>query len=163
MGHEMGHYVLNHIWRTVVFASVLVVIAFLLVDRVGRRIIRARPGLGIRDLAEPASLPLVVLLLSLFLLLARPLIATYSQAQESAADRFGLEVVQDPEAAASSFLKFGRYDLTERHVHPIIEKILLTHPSVAHRVETARDWARAHAARPISPGAEQPVETPEKN
>lgn len=163
MGHEMGHYVLKHIWKSVAFASVLVVIAFLLVDRAGRRIIRTRPGFGINGLEEPASLPLIMLLLGVFLLLARPLISIYSQAQESAADRFGLEVVQDPEAAASSFLKFGRYDLNERHVHPIIEKILLTHPSVTHRVETARAWARAHPPQPVMPDAEQPVETPAKN
>jgi STE24 endopeptidase len=163
MGHEMGHYVLHHIWKSTAFASVLVVIALLIVDRAGRRIIRARPGLGIRGLEEPASLPLVVLLLSVLMIPARPIISIYSQAQESAADRFGLEVVKDPEAAASTFLKFGRYDLNERHVHPIIEKILLTHPSVAHRVETARAWAGSHPPRPDPSGAQQPIETPAKD
>lgn len=160
MGHEMGHYVLHHIWKSTAFASLLVVIAFLVVDRAGRRIIRKHPGLGIRGLEEPASLPLVLLLLSLLMLPARPIISMYSQAQESAADRFGLDVVKDPEAAASTFLKFGRYDLNESHVHPIIEKILLTHPSIAHRVEAARAWARAHTSQPLPPDVPQPIETP---
>jgi STE24 endopeptidase len=144
MGHEMGHYVLRHIWRTVAFISVLVVLGLLLADRVARRVIKARPSFGIGGIEEPASLPLLLLLLGGFLLLARPAISAYSQAQESAADRFGLDVVRDPEAAASSFLKFGRYDLSEHHVHPLIERILFTHPSGSRRIRMARDWAREH-------------------
>jgi len=154
MGHEMGHYVLKHIWRTVAFLAVLIVIGFLFVDRLGRRVIRARPSFGIRAFEEPASLPLVLLLLSGFFLLARPLVSAYSRAQESAADRFGLELVRDPEAAASSFLKFGRYDLSEHHVHPFIEKMLLTHPSVANRVRFIREWAQEHPEKPIHAAGE---------
>lgn len=144
MGHEMGHYVLKHVWKTVAFVSVLIVLGFLFVDRVGRRLIAACPHFGIRRFEEPASLPLILLLLSGFLLVSRPVISVYSRAQESAADRFGLDVVRDPEAAASSFLKFGHYDLTELHVHPLIEKMLLTHPSGANRIRLAREWAQAH-------------------
>ena len=144
MGHEIGHYVLNHIWKTVGLVLVLLVSGFLLIDRVARRLIRARPAWGIGRIEEPASLPLLMLLLSGFLTIAQPLLASYSRAQEHAADRFGLDLVRDPEAAASVFLKFGRYDLSEHHVHPLIEKILFTHPSVANRIRFVHEWARAH-------------------
>lgn len=156
MGHEMGHYVLNHVWKTVAYFSVLIVFGFLFVDRLGRRVIRARPSFGIRAFEEPASLPLILLLLSIFFLLARPMISAYSQAQESAADRFGLEVVRDPEAAASSFLKFGRYDLSEYHVHPVIEMLLFTHPSGSRRIRMAQEWAREHGKETPAPGQAGP-------
>ena len=144
MGHEMGHYVLNHVWKTVAFLVPVIVAGFFLVDRVSRRVIERRPELGIRDLSEPSSLPLISLVLSVFLFVAGPAIATFSRAQERQADLFGLQVTRDPAAAASVFLKFGRLDLDEYHVHPWIETLLCGHPSLARRVRTAQLYARRH-------------------
>lgn len=146
MGHEMGHYVLHHIWKTVAFISVLVVLGFFFVDRMGRRLIATHPRWGIGGLEQPASLPLVLLLVSLFLTAALPVISTYSRAQEHAADMFGLEVTHDPEAAASVFTKFGRYDLSEYQVNPMIEFLLFDHPSTGNRIRFAQEWARTHPA-----------------
>ena len=146
MGHEMGHYVLNHVWKTVAFLVPLIVAALFLADRVSRRVIERRPELGIGALSEPSSLPLLSLVLSLFVFVVHPAIATFSRAQEHQADLFGLEVTGDPEAAASAFLKFGRLDLDEYHVDPWIETLLYSHPSLASRIRTARDYARGHPA-----------------
>jgi STE24 endopeptidase len=146
MGHEMGHYVLHHIWKTVAFISVLVILGFLFVERVGRRLIAGHPGWGIGGLEQPASLPLILLLLSLCATVVRPAIATFSRAQEHASDRFGLEVTHDPEAAASVFTKFGRYDLSEYQVNPVIEFLLFDHPSTGNRIRFAQEWARTHPA-----------------
>ena len=142
MGHEMGHYVLNHVWKTVAFLVPWIVAGCFLVDRVSRRVIERRPKLGIADLSEPSSLPLILLILSMFLFFAGPAIATFSRAQERQADLFGLEVTRDPAAAASVFLKFGRLDLDEYHVHPVVETLLYSHPSLAHRIRDAQDYAR---------------------
>jgi STE24 endopeptidase len=146
MGHEMGHYVLNHVWKSIALLSLLVFAAFYLIDRVARTVIARRPSLGIAGLAEPASLPLMLLLLSGFVLLLTPVIATVSRAQEHQADVFGLEVVKDPAAAASSFVKFGRYDLSEYEVHPLIEALLYSHPSPANRIRFAQEYARKNGA-----------------
>jgi STE24 endopeptidase len=154
MGHEMGHYVLHHIWKTVAFISVLIVLGFLFVDRMGRRLIAAHPRWGIGGLEQPASLPLVLLLLSLVFTAVRPAVATFSRAHEHASDRFGLEVTGDPEAAASVFSKFGLYDLSEYQVNPVIEFLLFDHPSTGNRIRFAQEWARTHAATPAaSPGS----------
>ena len=146
MGHEMGHYVLNHVWKMVAFLAILIVAGVLLADRVSRRVIARCDSLGIASIAEPASLPLLLLVLNAFTLVASPAIATFSRSMEADADRFGLEVTGDPEAAASSFLKFGRHDLGEYDVHPVIEATLLTHPSLANRIRAAQEHARAHPA-----------------
>ncbi|HKQ96924.1 MAG TPA: M48 family metallopeptidase, partial [Candidatus Polarisedimenticolia bacterium] len=152
MGHEMGHYVLHHVWKTLALIAVAIVAGLFSVDRLGRRILKARPGWGIAGLEEPASLPLILLLVTGLSLLARPAINTYSRGQEAAADEFGLNVTRDPEAAASVFRKFARQDLEEMHVHPVIETLLYTHPSIAHRVEHARAWAAVHPPAPLETG-----------
>ncbi len=150
MGHEMGHYVLHHIWNFIAFASLLIAAGFFLVDRASPRVIERRPALGIRSLADPASLPLMLLVLNLFLFLCHPTIATFARTQEAAADRFGLEVTGDAAAAASTFIKFGRYDLSEYTVDPWIEAALYSHPSPARRIRAAQEYARPHP-QPASP------------
>lgn len=144
MGHEMGHYVLDHVWKTVALIGALIVAALWAVDRLGRRILRARPRWGIAGLEAPASLPLILLLVFGMSVVARPGINAWSRAQEAAADEFGMNAVRDPEGAASAFRKFALLDLDEVHVHPVVEVLLFTHPSIARRVEHARAWAREH-------------------
>ncbi len=146
MGHEMGHYVLHHVWKFIALLSVVIFVALYLVDRMARSVIARRPPLGIAALAEPASLPLMILIASVFLLVVSPVLATASRAQEHQADVFGLEVVKDPLAAASSFIKFGRYDLSEYEVNPLIEALMYSHPSPANRIRFAQEYAHANGA-----------------
>lgn len=153
MGHEMGHYVLHHVWKTLAFLAPIIVAGFFLVDRVSRRVIERRPSLGIASLAEPSSLPLVLLVLSVFLFAAGPVISTFSRMQERQADLFGLEATRDPAAAASSFLKFGRLDLGEYHVHPWIERLLYSHPSLGSRIRFAQAYARRRGVTDEGRGA----------
>ena len=133
MGHEMGHYVLNHIWKGIAASALLIALGFFLVDIVARRQISRRPSLGIRSLQDPASLPLLLLLLNIYLLLVTPVIANFSRMLEHDADRFTLDVVRDPAATASAFIKFAQHDLGEYEVHPAIEKLLFTHPALGNR------------------------------
>jgi STE24 endopeptidase len=149
MGHEMGHYVLNHVWKTIGVLSVLIVVGFLLVDRLSRRIIARRPSYGIGSLAEPASLPLILLIFNLFVFVVSPVIHSFSRMHEHQADRFGLEVTGDAMAAASSFIKFGKQDLGEYHVHPAIEILLYSHPSLGSRIRSAQEYAREQGPGPV--------------
>ncbi len=151
MGHEMGHYALHHVWKTIGFLATLILPGFFLLDRVSRRLIERRPGLGIVAISEPSSMPLIVLVLSVFLFLASPVIATFSRIQEHQADRFGLEATRDPVAAASALLKFGRLDLDEYHVNPWIEALLYEHPSLERRVRVAQEFARRHGITEETP------------
>jgi len=159
MGHEMGHYVLNHIWRFVAFLAAWIVPGFWLVDRLSRRIIARRPGLGVRSLDEPSSLPILLLVLAILAILASPALETFSRRQERQADVFGLEATGDPAAAASVFLKFGRFDLGEYRVHPWIEALLFSHPSLGRRIELAREFARQRGITDDTPvdGPKEPA------
>jgi len=153
MGHEMGHYVLHHVRRFVVFLSILLIAGIWLVDRIARGLIGRWRRPGIRSLAEPASLPLMLLVLNLLGLPALPAISAFSRLQERAADRFGMEVTRDPAAAASCFVKFGRYDLGEFRVDPWIETLLLSHPSLGNRIREAQAYAREHPETGSGPPA----------
>ena len=144
MGHEMGHYVLNHIWKTIAFLALIILAGFFIVDRVARRVIERRPSFGIRVFSEPASLPLILLIFNVFILLSSPLVNSISRIQEQQADLFGLEVTDDPVAAASSFIRFGKEDLGEYNVHPVIETLLYSHPSLGRRIRYAQEYAAAH-------------------
>jgi len=154
MGHEMGHYVLNHVWKTVAFLAVIIVLGLWLVDLWARRIIRARPAWRVGGLEQPASLPLLLMVMSVVFLAARPVISAYSRWQERSSDRFGLELVRDPEAAASTFRKFAIHDLSELNVNPVIETVLFTHPSGANRIRFAQEWAAAHGVAAPAAGGE---------
>ena len=148
MAHEMGHYALRHIWRSIVWATLAIVLGAFLVDRLARAAAARFPSIGAGSLESPASLPLLVLIASVLFVLLTPLANAYSRRLEREADRFGLELTRDPLAAASCFVKFARYDLGIFRVDPWVEAILYTHPSLGERIQAAREYARTHSEAP---------------
>ena len=66
-GHEMGHYVLNHVWKGLAFAAALLFVLFYLAHRtIGWLLARWGGNWGIRGVDDLASLPALLLLLSIF-------------------------------------------------------------------------------------------------
>lgn len=144
MGHEMGHYVLNHVWWSLAFLSALAALAMFLVSRIGPALIArygARWG-GIRDLGDPASMPVLGILLAVFGLLATPLTNTMIRVDESQADAFGLDVAQEPDGFASVAMKLSEY----RKIEPsaLEEMLFFDHPSGATRVRMSMQWKKDH-------------------
>lgn len=148
-GHEIGHYVLGHVWRTVVLMSVLAMAFFFIADRLYPRLARAfgltgRDGRAGASIADPVGLPVLVFAVTLLALLAKPVFSTLSRANESAADRYSLQTVGLPDALASALVKTAEY----RDPRPgaLQEWIFYSHPSVERRVRAAMDWKAAHPA-----------------
>lgn len=155
MGHEMGHYVLNHVWWSLAFLSALAALAMFLVSRIGPALIArygARWG-GIRDLGDPASMPVLGILLAVFGLLATPLTNTMIRVDESQADAFGLDVAQEPDGFASVAMKLSEY----RKIEPsaLEEMLFFDHPSGATRVRMSMQWKKDHV-----PNAQMVVPSP---
>lgn len=142
MGHEMGHFVLNHIWKGVGYFSVLIIFGFLFLRWTFEKYIRRRPHLGIESVADPAGLPLLWLLLGIFLFITSPLSNTVSRTQELQADNFGLDASHQPDAAATTFLKLGEY--RELDPTPTIELLFFDHPSGQTRILNAMNWKARH-------------------
>ena len=143
LGHEMAHYVLNHVWKGIGFLSLLIVLGFLFVRWAFARAIRRWPAMGVQGVADIAGLPLMVLLLSVFLFVLAPVLNTWSRVLELDADNFGLMASREPDAAATTFLKLGEY--RDLEPDPLVEMLLYDHPSGRTRILNAMEWKRSHA------------------
>ena len=155
-GHEIGHYVLGHIWRSVAIFAVLSILFFFLADRLFPAFSRL---FGSRvPLAEPASLPVLLFLSSLFMLVAQPLVFANSRADEAASDHYSLKTVNLPDALSSALVKTAEY----RYPRPSrLEEILFyTHPSVENRVRAAMEWKAAHPPAEAPAAAAAPEAAP---
>ncbi|HWC65499.1 MAG TPA: M48 family metallopeptidase, partial [Thermoanaerobaculia bacterium] len=147
MGHEMGHYVLHHLWKGLAFGALLILIGAGLVKTLYPRIATRRgERWAIGGITDPAGLPLVLLIVSAFSFLAAPAANAFSRAEEHEADAFSLDVVRDPDALAAGFAKFNTHDLSEYDPPRIVELWFYTHPSLEHRIEFCERWKREHAA-----------------
>ncbi len=139
MGHEIGHYVLNHIWTGVISFGVLTVLFFTLL-RWGLTWSLERWGTrwGIREVADPAVLPLAVLILSILIFLGTPLVNTMIRTQEYEADIFGLSTARQPDGEAEADLLLGEYRKLDPT--PLEEFIFFDHPSGRTRIYAAMRW-----------------------
>ena len=141
-GHEIGHYVLGHVWIIVIVFSLLAILLFFLADRLFGRIARMFGS----DVAvgDPRGFPVMMFLLSLFAFLASPVQNTLSRIDESAADAYSLKTVNLPDALASALVKTAEY----RNPRPnaVEEFFFYSHPSVERRVRAAMEWKAAHPA-----------------
>lgn len=149
MAHEIGHYVLNHVWKGLVLMG-LVIVATFAFARWGFAWAHARWGArwGVRDVADPAGLPILVAAFTVFQLLATPVNNTLTRVHEIEADRYGLAASREPDGFAAAALKLGEYRKMEPG--PIEEMIFFTHPSGRARIEMAMRW-KAEAQRQAAP------------
>jgi STE24 endopeptidase len=147
MGHEMGHYVLHHVYMAVMFLTLVIVAGFALL-RSGFAWAAARWGerWGIRGIDDPAGLPLVMLIFSIYLFLLTPVFNTFIRSDEAAADIFGLNAVREPDANALVDLKLVEY----RKVAPgpLEEFLFYDHPSPRTRIYQAMQWKAEQLAPP---------------
>jgi len=138
--HEIGHYVLGHVWRGVIVISLLALVCLFLADRLYPRVARwfgCRAALG-----DPAGLPVIVFTVSLLGTLAQPVLNGLSRIDETEADRYSLETVNLPDALASALVKTAVY--RNPRPTPLEEAVFYTHPSVERRVRMAMQWKAAH-------------------
>ena len=143
MAHEMGHYVLNHSLWLPLGLSLLFGIGYWAVNRLFGHIHRRNAERwGVRDLADPAGMPLVMAIFSVVMLLLAPLNKSIIRIAENQADAFGLEAAREPHGFASVAMRLAPY----RKIEPaaLEEALLFDHPSGRTRVETSMRWLAEH-------------------
>ncbi len=143
MGHEIGHYALNHIYESIVFFGVVLVAGFAFV-RWGFERVLARWGAnwGVRGIGDVAGLPLLGALLSIFFFVLTPINNTYIRVNEAEADIFGLHAAGEPEGFAEVALKLGEYRKLDPG--PVEEWLFFDHPSGRARIQMAMEWRAEH-------------------
>ncbi len=143
MGHEMGHYVLNHVYKGLVMSGVLIVIGFAFVNW-GMDFSLARWGerWGIRGITDVAVLPLAGILLALYFFLVTPVSNTITRTMEYEADMYGLNTAQQPDGEANVDLLLGEYRKLDPG--PLEEFTFFDHPSGRTRITAAMRWKAEH-------------------
>jgi STE24 endopeptidase len=139
MGHELGHYVMNHIYTSLVYFGVLVFLAFFLVNLLFNKIWQKWGSKWkIADLSDISGLPLFIVLFALMVTLATPISNNITRVMEIEADYFGLNVAREPDGFASVAMKLSEY----RKISPgrWEEIIFYDHPSGKTRVFNAMKW-----------------------
>lgn len=145
-GHEMGHYVLHHIRNGIIFsAGVLFLALFAGFHALHWALSRFGAAWKIRGVDDWASLPLLILLLTLFNLGFTPIDNAYSRHLEHQADQYGLEVVHGivpdaPQVAAHSFQVLGEIDLSEPSPSEAVKIWFYDHPTLDERILFAQTY-----------------------
>jgi Zn-dependent protease with chaperone function len=150
MGHEMGHYVLNHIWWGMAYYAVLSFAVFYLTYRAADFLMRKyRHCFGFNDLSNIASLPLLLLLINVFMLLISPISNYFSRYCEHEADRFGLEITQDNTAAAEAFIVLQQGNLANPRPGSLFKMWRNTHPAVGDRIDFCNSYCPWKRQEPL--------------
>jgi Zn-dependent protease with chaperone function len=161
LGHETGHYVLHHIMKEFVLielvALAFITLGFIVVNKlIGRYSVRS----GLEGEGDLASLPAMLLVLTLLTFFSSPLVNGISRHYEHQADQFALEVtyvvVPDPNAAeARAFQILGEEDLSDPDPNPFIVFWLYSHPPLDRRIQFAlsyKPWAEGKPLQFIHTG-----------
>jgi STE24 endopeptidase len=139
MGHEMGHYVLNHIPKSILFIAIIDVLSFVYLFY-GLQWALGRWGdrWQIHDVGDPAVLPLVMLLGGILFFVLTPVMNTQTRVQEKEADMFGLNASRQPDGFAQAAIHLGEY----RKMRPgkLEEFLFFDHPSGYNRIHSAMMW-----------------------
>ena len=143
MGHEMGHYVLNHAYKGLVLQGVLIVLGFAFLNW-GINFALARWGAAweIRGITDVAVLPLAAIVLSFFFFVTTPIGNTITRTMEFEADMYGLNAARQPDAEANVDMFLGEYRKLDPG--PVEEFIFYDHPSGRVRITAAMRWKAEH-------------------
>ncbi len=156
MAHEMGHYVLNHGIKLILYFGLFIFGAFAITRAVFERTVaRWGKGWGVRGIADLAGFPLLVLIFSAFFFLITPFRNTAVRVTEREADAFGINTAREADGFAKVALKLGAY--RKLNPGPMEEFVFFDHPSGRARIQMAMDWKAANLPAGDAGTVESPV------
>jgi STE24 endopeptidase len=156
MGHEMGHYVLNHEYKGLVISGVLILIGFAFVNW-GINFALAKWGSAwdVRGITDLAVLPLAAILLLFYLFITTPINNSITRTMEFEADMYGLNAAQQPDGEANVDMMLGEYRKLDPG--PIEEFVFYDHPSGRTRITAAMRWKAEHPESASTEEMNRPV------
>jgi STE24 endopeptidase len=141
MAHEMGHNFFHHIWWGIFLSSVMAAIGFFIIRLTGPGIItRFRNRLKIDNMADVASLPLILLIFTVYGLVTMPVFPAFSRHMERQADKFAIDITHENGAFITAMQKLSYMNLSDPNPSPIIEFLLYDHPPVSKRIKFAEEY-----------------------
>lgn len=150
MAHEMGHYVLNHAWRAVIYYFVFFLGLFLLLHRlIDATLARWGARWGLRDRADIAGAPMALALFAICALLASPVLNTITRQAEAEADLFGVNAAREAQGFASVAMRLSTY--RKISPTPLEEALFYDHPSGRTRIHMAMQWLKENPPPAAAP------------
>ncbi|MBK7142217.1 MAG: M48 family metallopeptidase [bacterium] len=146
MGHEMGHYLMKHIWWGLGLLVFYLVAILWLTEKTAHGLIqRWRHTLRFERLSDIASLPLLMALFTIFSFFLQPIQTYASRYMEHQSDIFGMDVTDiSGDEAASAFDKLSAYNLSDPDPHPLIEFWFYDHPALKSRMAFVKQYRIDH-------------------
>jgi Zn-dependent protease with chaperone function len=145
-GHEMGHYVLNHVVIGLVAVEMGMLLALLVLYRLsGWFLTHFGPRWQIRELGDWAALPMLFLIFGILSFIATPIQSTVSRQMEHNADVYGLEVTHginanSQEAGAHAFQVLGELSYSYPYPSKLVVFWFYDHPAIPDRVRFAHEY-----------------------
>jgi STE24 endopeptidase len=160
MGHEMGHYVLNHAYKGLVLMGIVILISFAGLNW-GINFCLACWGekWEVRGITDVAVLPLAAIVLSVFFYGMTPVTNTITRAMEFEADMYGLNAARQPDGEANVDMLLGEYRKLDPS--PVEEFIFFDHPSGRTRITAAMRWKAEHPETASPEEVARPVFNPQ--
>ena len=143
MAHELGHYVLNHVYEMLIYIAILIFIGMAFVNWAFHKLIkRFKTRWAISGISDIVGFPLFVFLFSAFFFITSPVMNNIVRSNEVEADNYGLNTACEPDGFASVAMKLSTY----RKINPgkLEEYIFFDHPSGKTRVYNAMQWKAEH-------------------
>jgi STE24 endopeptidase len=131
LAHEIGHHSSNHLFKGVAWYAIFALPGAWLIARLTRR----RGGM-----ANPAAVPLSLLVIVVLDLLSLPVYNVISRHMEQEADWKALETTHKPAPAKSLFREFTIQSLNDPDPPTWSYLLFDSHPSVEQRIAMAEAW-----------------------
>ncbi|MDG3007328.1 M48 family metallopeptidase [Paludisphaera mucosa] len=156
MAHEMGHYVLGHVVRSIFLSFAVTLVGLYFVHRLAHRLIeRHRGRFGFDDLRDVASVPLILVLLQVAVLGLSPAAMAYSRYQEHEADRFAIDLTGMNHSGGTAFVKLQQENLGNPRPGWVYKIFRASHPSIGDRIDFCNNHRRTTDG-PATPDAGRP-------
>ena len=139
LAHELAHHVHGDIWKGIAFESGRLLAAFFCA---GWTLDSAVGWFGIESAADPAGLPLLLLTAGAVSLATLPAAHALSRTLERSADRYALELTNNPGAFISAMRRLAAQNLAEERPSRMIQWLFYSHPPFAERIAAARAFRR---------------------
>lgn len=137
LAHELGHHVHNDVPWLIGFGTITTALGFFLVSLAMNW---AMGAFGLTGVSDPASLPALMILLSLYQLITMPIENAFSRWRENLADDFALSQTGKNAAFASAFTRLANQNLSDIDPEPWVVFLFFGHPPLKERINKAENW-----------------------
>lgn len=136
MAHEMGHYVMKHVYIGLGGYLLLSLAVFYVIDKLYKRIIgRYGKSLRIAGKSDLAALPLLLMLMGVISFASSPFTNAVSRHQEKAADQYAIELTNNSDAAVATFQELSKAGLSEANPPFLVKIFKYGHPTIMERIQ----------------------------